>query len=325
MRTERALDRLRAVLARRGIASTAAALAAAVSTQPLISAPAGLATSLAVQALAAAGAGTFAATLTSLMTAKIVTTAGVSAVLAFAIGTYVGFSRSDETPPAPPFESPRLAQTIAALRSDKQRLQTEVAALGADLVALKAANVALASARPAPSPTASAPAAAPRKSPTLGLARHEVQQAVLNNLRQIAAARDQFRLEKGRAPESVETLVGRGRFIKTVRTVGGEDYSALSMTETGALTVTTPDGIEVTYDPTGEKTTKPDVPPEIARVQELGRRVDPTVNKALAAFRAANNGANPANEQALLPYFATPQEGADFVEFVEARKAAGGP
>ena len=67
MRTERALDKLRTALARRGITSTAAALGAVVSTQSLISAPAGLAAALAAQSLATAGAsaGAF-ATLTSL-------------------------------------------------------------------------------------------------------------------------------------------------------------------------------------------------------------------------------------------------------------------
>ena len=152
-----------------------------------------------------------------------------------------------------------------------------------------------------------------------------MQQAVLNNLRQIAAARDQYRLEKGHAPESVATLVGRGAYIKTVRTVGGEDYSELAMAQDGPLTVTTPDGIAVTYDPNGITTTKPDVPPQRARLQELQKRIEPTVNRAIAAFRAANGGSNPSSEKALLPYFATPQEGADFVEFVEASKSAGEP
>jgi len=83
MRTERALEKLRLALARRGVASTGAALAAVVSSQPLISAPIGLAATLASQAVAAAGAGAV-ATLTSLMTAKFATTAiyiGISAAL----------------------------------------------------------------------------------------------------------------------------------------------------------------------------------------------------------------------------------------------------
>lgn len=167
--------------------------------------------------------------------------------------------------------------------------------------------------------------ALPRKSPTLGLARHEVQQAVLGNLRQIAAAREHYRTKNGSAPESVHALVGRKSMIKAIRTVGGEDYSQLSMADDGPLTVETPDGIAVTFDPAGVLTTKPELPPELARVQELQNKWKPATDKALAAFRAANPGKQPANQQALVPYFATPQEGADFVEFIEAQRAAGGP
>jgi hypothetical protein len=42
--------------------------------------------------------------------------------------------------------------------------------------------------------------------------------------------------------------------------------------------------------------------------------------KAVEAYRSAHNGANPPNEEAFMPYFATPQEGADYSEFMEARK-----
>jgi RNA polymerase sigma factor (sigma-70 family) len=58
MRTERALEKLRALLAQRGIASTAAALALAFATQSGLAAPAGLATRVATGALATAGAAT---------------------------------------------------------------------------------------------------------------------------------------------------------------------------------------------------------------------------------------------------------------------------
>jgi hypothetical protein len=39
--------------------------------------------------------------------------------------------------------------------------------------------------------------------------------------------------------------------------------------------------------------------------------------------RSAHNGNNSPNEEAILPFFSTPQEGADYVEFIEAKKAAG--
>jgi hypothetical protein len=145
---------------------------------------------------------------------------------------------------------------------------------------------------------------------------------VLGNLRQIEAARDQYHLEHGKAPDSINALVGRRNFIKAVRTVGGEDYSGLSMAEGALLTVTTPDGVTVTFDPSGAASTQPDIPPEVVHAEQLGQKVQPTIRKAAAAYQAAHNGASPPNSDALLAYFATPEEAADFAEFVEAQKAA---
>lgn len=322
VRTERAIEKLRVLLHRRGIRSTAAALAACVGSQSSISAPAGLAATLAAQSLAASGGAALAGGVSSFMSIKIVSTAGIAAVIAFFAGSYFGPRQSPASIAVPPpAEDSALVQRLEAERRANQRLQLELAALQATATALRETNAELAAKAAAVS--ASTPRAVAGKSPTIGLPRHEIQQAVLGNLRQIAAARDQYRLEQGRSPENAAALVGPKGFIRAVRTVGGEDYSELSLAGNGPLTVTTPDGISVTYDPTGVQTTKPEFPPEVLRAQELGRKTKPAVDKALAAFRAANNGNNPKDEQALLHYFASPQEGADFVEFVEARKAAG--
>jgi hypothetical protein len=118
-------------------------------------------------------------------------------------------------------------------------------------------------------------------------------------------------------------LVSVGRYIKIVRTVGGEDYSALSMEPGQPLTVTAPDGVSVTYDPSGAKTTPVEIPPAVAqelKVRAHEQKVDATMLKAVEAYRAANGGFYPPTEAAILAYFATPQEGADFVEFMESRK-----
>ena len=48
----------------------------------------------------------------------------------------------------------------------------------------------------------------------------------------------------------------------------------------------------------------------------------PAAKIAMDAYRAANHGEAPPNPEALIPYFATPQEGADFAEFIEAQKPA---
>jgi hypothetical protein len=41
---------------------------------------------------------------------------------------------------------------------------------------------------------------------------------------------------------------------------------------------------------------------------------------AYEAYRLANQGKDPDGSNALLPFFATPQQGADYLEFLEAHK-----
>lgn len=322
MRVERALEKMRAILARQGIRSSAAALGTVVAAQPLVAAPAGLAASVVAHALAGVAPAAVTTAAVSFMSAKLVTTVAVSAILAFLIGSYAGrgWSASDAAagPNVAEFE-----RAIGSLRAENQRLQVQADALRTDLLTQRENNAALEASEAAARQTLAERDAASRRSPNIGMVRHEVQQAILNNLRQIAAARDQFQLENGRPPDSIHALVGDRAFIRRVRTVGGEAYDGLPMNG-GPLTVTTPDGIAVTYDPAGVLTTKPDVPPEVLRVQQLREKVAPLIEKAVAAYRTANEGRNPADEKALLPYFATPQEGADFVEFVEAQKSAAG-
>jgi hypothetical protein len=105
--------------------------------------------------------------------------------------------------------------------------------------------------------------------------------------------------------------------------VAGEDYYGLLMVHDGPLSVTTPDGTTVTYDPSGRTTTVIPMTAAMERAAVLGRRVEPLVQKAVENFRAAHGGKSPANPQELLPYFATPQDGADFVEYLEAEQGAG--
>jgi RNA polymerase sigma factor (sigma-70 family) len=325
MRTERALGKLSTALARHGITSSATALATAVSAQPLITAPVGLAATLAAQSLSLVGTGTIGASVATFMTAKIIIPAILIALAAFALGTFMGLNQTREPATVLTSPSPKLTQTVAGLRGENHRLNVQLENLTADIEQTKAVNAALVDRLATATRAAAAPSAVTGKSPNMGLERYEVQQAMLNNLRQIAAARDQFILEKGHPPEALRELVGRGRYIKTVRTVGGEDYSGLAMTSGGVLSVTTPDGITVTYDPSGATTSTIDIPPQVAHLKALEQRLQPVVNKAVASYVAANNGKGPPNEQALLPYFSTPQDGADFLEFVEAQKSGEGP
>lgn len=82
MCVDRALDKLRAGLARRGVTSSAAALAAALTTQAVVAAPVGLATSVTSAALATGGAATAAVTFMSLTKLQL----GIAGAVALAGG-----------------------------------------------------------------------------------------------------------------------------------------------------------------------------------------------------------------------------------------------
>jgi RNA polymerase sigma factor (sigma-70 family) len=326
MRTGRALEKLRVLLARRGITSTTAALGAIVTNQSLISAPAGLASSVAAASVAGSGAAIgLASSLTTIMTTKTVAIVIVGGLLAFGAGTYFGRSAHTASSDQPVLENPAQARAIASLQQSNAELQAQLDRVDAANVQLNtinaqltASNAKLAEAKPA--------APAPAKNLSIGMTRRELKQTIMNNLRQIDAARSQYRLEKNADPESVDILVGDNGYIRRLQTVAGEDYSGLSMGAGQVMTVTTPDGTTVTYDPSGATTTQiTDPPSEVERAQEQMNSVGPAVNKAVTAYRANNQGQDPPNPEALTPYFANPQDAAAFAQAREALKAARTP
>ena len=312
MRTDRALEKLRVALGRRGITSTSAAIAAVVVAQPVISAPAGFAALVASKSILAATTTTGVSLLSIIMSTSTLATASLTALLAFGAGAYVGLSQNADPSPPPPLETPRHSQMIASLRSDNLSLQAQVARLNADVSRLQTANSQLSAPREAAPSTAA--------SSTTELERSSKQKATLNNLRQIAAARDQFILEHGRPPTSVDELVGETKYIRRLIPVDGENYSGLSMLPTQPLVVVTASGTTVTYDPAERKVEVVESDPALQRLKEMSQRLQPAIKHAITAYRAANNN-QPASPDALIPYFATPQEGADFVELLEAQKA----
>jgi RNA polymerase sigma factor (sigma-70 family) len=323
MRTGRALDRLRLLLARRGISSTAEALGSLITSHALVRAPAGLAARLAAASLFAPGIGT-AATLTTLMTTKTIGVAIIAGVLAFGAGRYVGRTGGQDAGGQPPPENPGQSRTIDALRKSNAVLQSEIDRVDSANLQLTAANAQLTSANAKLAAKAASPA--PSRNLSIGMTTRELKQNILSNLRQLDAARSQYKLENGRDPDSVETLVGDNGYIRRLRTVGGEDYSGLSMAAGGLLTVTTPDGTTITYDPNGIATTQITEPPtEDEKAQELAASVAPAVNQAVAAYKAANQGQNPPTPEALTPYFTNPQDAVTFAQAREAMKAAHPP
>lgn len=320
MRTARALEKLRVLLERRGITSTAAALGAVVTNQSLMSAPAGLASTVASASLAGAGVAT---SLTLIMTTKIIVTAAISGILAFGVGNYAGHAGHTEIDAQRANENAAKTREIATLHQSNAALQAELDKVDAANMQLTAAKAQLEASNAKYAETKAAAVAAPAKNLSIGLTPRELKQEIMNNLRQISAARDQFRLENNSYPGSVATLVGDTSYIRRIRTAAGEDYSNLSMGDNQVLTVTTPDGTAVTYDPSGAATTQindPMTPEEHA--QEMMQAVGPSVGQAVNAYKAANQGQNPPNPEALTPYFANPQDAAAFAQAREAQAAA---
>jgi hypothetical protein len=229
-------------------------------------------------------------------------------------------------------EAQRAETELAALRVERDGLRSQFAAeqqrsrrSTQEAIALQTQVEALqvqpaASATPAAVP-AVAPATAHSVTPLNSdevavLRRSSLNKAIVNNLRVISAARDQFQRDHGRAPASLDDLVGEGKYIPAFVPVNGEDYSTLSLASGQPLTVLDHDGANVTYDPSAPSPPPQEMTPAMQQAQDLANRLKPAVEKAIEAFRAANNGAMPPNPAALVPYFATPQESTDFTNLL---------
>ncbi|RXK53236.1 sigma-70 family RNA polymerase sigma factor [Oleiharenicola lentus] len=118
MRTERALDKLRAQLGKRGVSSTTAALGLLLANQTLATAPAGLASSVTAAAIAAAPAGTLASLLGLLALNKVAAVwIGAGLVAGF---TSLGWSLS---------EARASRGELAVLQAENSRLSVAMAAL----------------------------------------------------------------------------------------------------------------------------------------------------------------------------------------------------
>ena len=327
MRVDRALEKLRAALARSGVNSASAALATVLANQVTASAPAGLANSISGTALAGIGAGGLAVAGTGIFM-SIKTTAIISAVaLAAIVATFLQWNRAFRA------ESELATVTVdrdglrAEVRTGEQRASRatqDLAALRGELDTLKAKQLAL---QTAPRAAAPVPAAqtTPVPKPTLEQVRRlSMDKAIQFNLRQISGVRVEFQRRNGRPPASLEEVVGEGKLLRALVPVNGESYASLSLVPGAPLAVTDSDGVSVTFDPSAPQPPAREPTPAEKRANELGSKISGAVKTAMAAYRAANGGALPATPQALIPFFATVQEGADFVEALEAQAAASG-
>mgnify|MGYP007051730592 CR=1 FL=1 len=77
----------------------------------------------------------------------------------------------------------------------------------------------------------------------------EVERAIMNNLRQLAAATEQFYLEHGRTSASYDDLVGPTKYVKSLTAHDGEDYRKIQFVPGKPLSVTTSNGYTVTLTP----------------------------------------------------------------------------
>lgn len=311
MRVERALDKLRTLLGRRGVDSTTAALAVIFANQVAAQAPAGLATAITGVALASATTGG-ATTIAGVFMSHLSTIAA-SAIALAAIGTtFFQWQHAQSAQvdlAAVSFERDSLRAQLSTEQQRTARLKQEGLALRGELDGLKTKQ-----ATPAPAPRAAVPAPVVTANEPQRLSQAE---AVMNNLRQISASVDRFALERGRPPTSLDELVGEGKFIKRLVSVAGEDYAGLALVPGSKLSLTLPNGDSVSAGGPA-----PEPSPERRQAMELRAKLMPALKNADAAYRAANGGKTPPSPEAMLPYFATPQEGADFVEYLELQKAA---
>lgn len=78
--------------------------------------------------------------------------------------------------------------------------------------------------------------------------RTSQEKAIMNNLRMLASAADQYFLENGVTDVSIDQLIGPNKYIKELPSVDGEDYSKLDLSlDTKEWKIVSKSGIIVTY------------------------------------------------------------------------------
>jgi hypothetical protein len=250
---------------------------------------------------------------------KLSATATISGLLAFAIGSLLAKSRATTTALGAGAAAEQLASTSVA--DDNRRLAAEIRRLATEAERLKTASAKLIAQRKEHAPT---PSGLAGRIIGLPLQRHEIEESVLTNLRYLAAAQDQFKLEHGRWPASIHELVGGKLYVTRIRPADGESYDDLLW---GGRTfrLTTQSGVTVAYaNDEPADTDAPEFavtyPPEVIRARALDEKLADAKQAATEAYRMANRGRNPPHDEALLAFFNDPQDGADFVEYLELKK-----
>lgn len=71
--------------------------------------------------------------------------------------------------------------------------------------------------------------------------------AVLNNLRQLTAAADQYYLEEGKRTATYDDIVGPTKYVKAINSVAGEQYRQIRFVQGEPIAVQMPDGRVIQY------------------------------------------------------------------------------
>ena len=77
----------------------------------------------------------------------------------------------------------------------------------------------------------------------------EIKKKIMNNLRQLSAAADQFYLENGVSRTSFEQLVGPTKYVKEINPVDGEDYRGIQFEQGKEMQTRTSKGYVISYRP----------------------------------------------------------------------------
>ncbi|MBE2214257.1 MAG: sigma-70 family RNA polymerase sigma factor [Opitutaceae bacterium] len=141
MRVDRALEKMRTLLARRGITCTAAALGGVLAAPGLVAAPSGLAASITTSALTASAgavAGVGAGTVVHLMSSTKLVTGLAAAIVVLAVGTATYETRTYATPVVvtTPVDGPASAE-LSAIEAKTIAVVAETEAIRAELTTLR--------------------------------------------------------------------------------------------------------------------------------------------------------------------------------------------
>src|SRR5271156_5416380 len=124
MRVERALEKLRAIFAKRGI-TTATALASVISANAVQIAPANLAATLTTASIATAGTGTF-----TLLKIMIATKLKLALTALIVLGAATAFVFQNQTQEKLRAENELLQQQVAQLKTDSESFSNRLASAG---------------------------------------------------------------------------------------------------------------------------------------------------------------------------------------------------